>query len=330
MRWFIVLLALTAGLGAAAAQPRPDAPPAEKPDQPEKQPKAQPDEPAPPEKPSAQEKTLKVFFKITDYINDSALKMRVTQFILKEALRVGMICERENFIKRRVKAYRKSSSLRRLGPEKLQERAEHEWFKQRVRWGLAKIDLSHIKILKVHAVKRDKPDNGEELVPGGEEKKPQKKGLTEKEAREQADVIVEGQVRCKKEPPSIFLKQIVTFNASAEGVVKVIDAKTKKVLKELRARHKMGAAKHKGQGKAYESAVRAVGFDLAKQLLKVEAFLKDAKECPEELLPPKEITKPAPKPEPEPEPNPAPPKPGPFPEPLPQPPGDKPGPDRPS
>ncbi len=79
----------------------------------------------------------------------------------------------------------------------------------------------------------------------------------------------------------------MTYNAESVSDIKVVDNRTKKVVAHIVKKHKMGAAKHKGQGKAYQNAIKAVAEEVTKEILGLELLRKGARKFEEK--PPVEV-----------------------------------------
>jgi len=268
----LVLVAVIAAFLALGQDAPPKAPPQKQPQKTKEQP---------------QKKTVKIYIDVVDFINGKRMRLRATQFIIKEALRIAKLAEKEKFIEQRVRTWKKERKYPKLDEKGLRQKAEHLWFKKRKFFGLLGLDYHHIEILK-KPKRRKKPKKSpdEELVPGGEGEK--KGGKEEKEPpdpRKIADIIIEGRVDTLRKAPSTFLGEVVTYNAESTSDIKVLDNRTKKAVAEIVKKRKMGAAKHKGQGKAYENAIKAVAEDVAKEILGLDVIRDGARRFQEKTPP---------------------------------------------
>ena len=265
-----VLVAVIAAFAALGQEVPPKAPPKKQPQKTEQQP---------------QKKTLKIYIDVVDFINGKRMRLRATQFIIKEALRIAKLAEKEKFIEQRVRIWKKGRKYPKLDEKGLRQKAEHLWFKKRKFFGLVGLDYHHIKILKGPKRKKEKKSPDEELVPGGEGEKKEGKKEEPPDPHKIADIIIEGRVDTLRKAPSTFLGEVVTYNAESTSDIKVVDNRTKRVVAEIVKKHKMGAAKHKTQGKAYENAIKAVAEDVAKEILGLDVIREGARRF-EEKPPP--------------------------------------------
>ncbi|RKY16596.1 MAG: hypothetical protein DRP63_05135 [Planctomycetota bacterium] len=239
--------------------------------------KQQPDKKQP--KKSATPK-LKIYVAVDDYINGKKLtRFKPTQFIIYEALRIAQLAKKDGFIKQRVAIWKKGQKYPKLDDKALYRKAEVLWYKKRKFFGLTGLDYSHIKILKKSKKKPKKSED--ELVPPEGGKKGKKEGGEGVDLREAADIVIEGRVDTLRKEPSKFLGEVVTYNAESVSDIKVVDRRRKKVVAHIVKRHKMGAAKHKGQGKAYQNAIKAVAEDVAKEILRLEPLRKGVRKFDE-------------------------------------------------
>jgi len=253
-RWILLLLASAGFALAQQAEQQPD--------------KEQQKQPATPK--------LKIYVAVDDYINGKKLtRFKPTQFIICEALRIAQLAKKDGFIKQRVAIWKKERRYPELDDEALRKKAEVLWYKKRKFFGLTGLDYSHIEVLKKSKKKGKKVE--EELVPPEEGNKEKKEGGEEVDLREAADIVIEGRVDTLRKAPSKFLGEVVTYNAESVSDIKVVDRRKKKVIAHIVKRHKMGAAKHKGQGKAYQNAIKAVAEDVAKEILQLDLLRKGAR-----------------------------------------------------
>ena len=267
-RWILLLLV---GVGFALAQ--------EAKQQPNKE----------PPKKSPTPKKLKIYVAIDDYINGKKLtRFKPTQFIICEALRIAQLSKKDGFIKQRMKIWKKERKYPKLDDKALYKKAEVLWYKKRKFFGLTGLDYSHIEVLKKPKKKKKPKKPDDELVPGEENKEGKENGGGEEvDPRKVADIIIEGRVDTLRKEPSKFLGEVVTYNAESVSDIKVVDNRTKKVVAHIVKKHKMGAAKHKGQGKAYQNAIKAVAEEVTKEILGLELLRKGARKFEEK--PPVEV-----------------------------------------
>lgn len=252
-------------------------------EKPPKQPQKQP-----PKTEKKKKKTLKIYVAVYDYINGKRIKYKATQFIICEAFRISKLANKEKFIEERVRYWKKNRKYPKLDDASLRQKAEEIWSRKRKYFGLTGLDYNHIELLKVKKKKKKeekKPE--EELVPDNGEGSGDDRE-TDKEQTDPlkiADILIEGRVDTLRKEPSRFLGEIVTYNAEATSDIKVVDARTKKVLAHIVKKHKMGAAKHKGQGRAYQNAIKAVAEDVVKEILALQVIRSGARKF-EEKPPP--------------------------------------------
>jgi len=255
------------------------------------------EEPAPKEDTKQQQDKIKLFIKIVDYVDGEEHKWRISEFIVKETFLIASIERKEEFIEKRVRKYRKKKKFRNKSEEEVRKAMEKMWEDLRKRRGLTEWDFSHIEVLDLKKVKKMLKQKGKEKPEEekGKEERERKEGkddeeepkdepkdepekpkeLTEEDLRKMADYIIEGEVKSVKAKPSVWLGHTVQYNANMEGKIKVIDAKTGEVIKEIESKHKMGA--ESGQDEAHQRALKSAGLDFAKALINLEVFREGAK-----------------------------------------------------
>jgi len=249
------------------------------------------EKPAPKEDTKQQQDKVKLFIKIVDYVDGEEYKWRISEFIVKETFLIASLERKEEFIEKRVRKYRKKKQFRNKPEEEVRKAMEKMWEDLRKKRGLAEWDFSHIEVLDLKKVKKmlkekekgkPKEKEGEEEGPEEEpEDEPEKpKEVTEEDLRKMADYIIEGEVKSVKAKPSVWLGHTVQYNAKMEGKIKVIDAKTGEVVKEIESEHKMGA--EDGQEEAHQRALKSAGLDFAKALINLKVFKKGAKRLKDE------------------------------------------------
>jgi len=266
----IWILLLFAGAGFALAQEA------------EKEPDKEPPKKSPTRK-------LKIYVAVDDYINGKKLtRFKPTRFIICEALRIAQLSKKDSFVKQRVRIWKRERKYSRLDDNALRKKAEILWYKKRKLFGLTGLDYSHIEVLRESKKKREQKKPEDELVPGeGGKEGGKKEGGGEVDLRKVADIVIEGRVDTLRKEPSKFLGEVVSYNAESVSDIKVVDNRRKKVVAHVVKKHKMGAAKHKGQGRAYQNAIKAVAEEVTKEILALELLRKDARRFEEK--PPTEV-----------------------------------------
>jgi|GEM_PF-3096205 len=274
---------------------------AQEPTEPQKQP--------PPAQEPQQKETLKLklYIKILDFVDDKEYKWQITEFIVKETFLLASVEGKDEFVKKRVRKWKKSKEYKDLTEEELTKKAEETWDKLRKERRLDAWDYSHIEVLDLKKEqerlkkKEEEGEKGGSKEPEGEEKKDEnkegKKELTEEDLRKMADYIIEGEVKSTEQEKSTFLGHTVVYNAEAIGKIKVIDSKSGNLIKEITKKHKMSA--EESQTEAHNRALQAVGLSLAGEVIKLDVFKKGAKQLKEETPEPEEKPQEPPKEKPQ-------------------------------
>ncbi|MCX7703347.1 MAG: hypothetical protein N2234_04510 [Planctomycetota bacterium] len=240
----------------------------------------QPKQPPPDKQPEPEKETskIKLFISITDFKEKEEYKWRLCEFIVKETFLLASVERKEEFVKKRVRQWKKSKEYKETSEEELVKKAEENWEKLRKERRLDAWDYSHIEILDL---KKEQEKLNKEKKEGEEEKT-----LTENDLRKMADFIIEGEAKSEEREKSTFLGHTVAYTAEAFCKVKVVDAKLGKVIKEFEKKHRISA--EEGQDEAHNRALQAVGFSIATELVKLDVFKKGAKQLKEETPEPQE------------------------------------------